>query len=69
MTGILVARSVPGTGLDQVWWQTPEPAGKRALNVAPGPQNAGRGCLVHDNPIPSRLSSVHSGFNFLALNF
>ena len=50
-------------------WADTELCWKWALNVAPGPQNAGRGCLVHDNPIPSRLLYVHSGFSFLALNF
>lgn len=67
MTGLALPFTLVCTG--RIKGQTPSSAGKRALNVAPGPQNAGRGCLVHDNPIPSRLSSVHSGFSFLALNF
>lgn len=67
MTGLALPCALVCTG--RVNEQIPSSAGKPALNVAPGPQNAGRGCLVHENPIPSRLFSVHSGFNFLALNF
>ena len=67
MTGLALPCVLVCTG--HINGQTPSSAGKWAQNVAPGPQNAGRGCLVHDNPIPSRLLYVHSGFSFLALNF
>lgn len=67
MTGLALPCVLVCTG--HISGQTSSSAGKWALNVAPGPQNAGRGCLVHDNPIPSRLLYVHSGFSFLALNF
>ena len=47
MTGLALPCVLVCTG--HINGQTPSSAGKWALNVAPGPQNAGRGCLVTDH--------------------